>query len=156
MIDRRIPFRIKFDRQCKIMLLKELRLFLSTLDAASFVDTNRTGTVGTGPSQFFIPYEFSNTKIPDLSKVFNHAHVVLGSVSLVQMFEIVAGEISTFVTKSSSVFTKDFARLNLASNTGNRLVGICSPAADTVVLLSQIGHANAAVHSARGYKRNLT
>jgi hypothetical protein len=91
-----------------------------------------------------------------MSKVFNHAHIVFGSVSLVQMFEIVAGEISAFITKFSSAFVKDFAGLDLTSNTGNRFIGIYSPATDTFVLFSQISYADATVHSARGYKRSLT
>jgi hypothetical protein len=90
-----------------------------------------------------------------MSKIFNHAYVVFGSVSLVQMSEIVAGEISAFVAKLSSAFAKEFAGLDLTSNTGDWFIGIRSPATDTFIRFPQISYADAAVHSARGYKRGL-
>jgi len=71
------------------------------------------------------------------------------------MFQIIARKIITFKTKLRFSFLKEFTALDLTSYAGNGFIGVCSPATGTFIFFSQISHANATVHSAGGYKRNL-
>jgi hypothetical protein len=50
------------------------------------------------------------------------------------MFQIIAGEISTFKTKRCVAATKYFAVLDFASDAGDRFIGVGSPAAGTFIL----------------------
>ena len=92
------------------------------------MNTDRTSTLGTTPSYVFIPQKFSNTEIPNISKIFDHAHIVSSSVSLIQMFQIVAGKIVTSKTKLCLSLLKNFAVFDFTSNNGNGFIGIRSPA----------------------------
>ena len=69
------------------------------------------------------------------------------------MFQIIAGKISAFKTKRCFAAAKYFTVLDFTSYTGNRFIGVLSPAADAFIFFSQIRHANAAVHSAGSDKR---
>jgi len=71
------------------------------------------------------------------------------------MFQIIAGEISAFKTKLRFAFLKYCAGLDFTSNTGDRFIGVHSSTTGTFIFFSQISHANAAVHSAGGYKRKF-
>jgi hypothetical protein len=119
------------------------------------MDTNRTFTLGASPSYIFVLNKFSHTEFLNIPKIFNHAHIVFGSVSCIQMFQIIAGEISAFKTKRCSAVSKYFAGLDFTSHTGDWFIGVRSSAAGTFIFFSQISHTNAAVHSAGGYKRKF-
>ncbi len=85
----------------------------------------------------------------DLTQVLDHAHLVLGSVSLVKMPQPVAGKTVTSRTVLFSTFLHCLAVLDLASDNRNGFVGICRPATGASVLFSQERHAYSAVHSTR-------
>ena len=119
------------------------------------MDTNSACTMGTSPSCIFILHKYSYTEVLNSFKIFDYTHIVFGSVSFVQMFQIVAGEISAFKTKLCSAVSKYSAILDFTPNTGDRFIGIRSSATGTFIFLSQISHTNAAVHSAGGYKRKF-
>jgi len=117
------------------------------------MNANRACTPGASPSYLFILQKFPDTIIPDKFKIFDHAHIVFGSISFVQMFQIVAWEISAFKTKLCTVFEKNFAILDFTSNAGDWFIDIHPSATGTFIIFSQIGHTNAAVHTAGSYKR---
>jgi hypothetical protein len=119
------------------------------------MDTNRTFTSGASPSYIFVLQKFSHTEFLNIFKIFDHAHIVFGPVSFVQMFQIIAREISAFKTKLCTAFLENFAGLDFTSHAGDRFIGVRCSAAGTFIFLSQISHANAAVHSAGGYKRKF-
>ena len=93
--------------------------------------------------------------ILDIFKIIDHAHIVFGPVSIVQMFQIVAGIISAFKTKLDSIFLKNSTVLDFTSNTGDGFLGVRFSAAVTFIPCSHISHTNAAVHSTGSYKRKF-
>jgi hypothetical protein len=119
------------------------------------MNTNCAFTSGASPPHIFVLYKYSHTEFLNIIKIFDHAHIVFGVVSCIQMFQIVAGEISAFKTNLCIVFSEHFAGLDFTSNTGDRFISIRSSAAGAFIFFSQISHANAAVHSAGGYKRKF-
>ena len=65
---------------------------------------------GTNPFQFFILNEVSDPNFIYHFKIINHAHSILGSVSLIQLFQSGAGEtITTIGTILVFVFNDLFA-----------------------------------------------
>jgi hypothetical protein len=100
------------------------------------VNTNRTFTSGASPFYVFTRQKFSHTEILNISKIFNHAHIVFGAVSCIQMFQIIAGEISAFKTKLRFAFSKKIAVLDFTSHAGNRFIGIRCSAAGTFIFFS--------------------
>ncbi len=111
------------------------------------MNTNSAAAMRARPSHFFICHEFSYAIFLNVYKIFDHAHVVFGPVSFIQMFQIAAGKIVTSKTKLSA-FLNDLAFFDFASNDANGFIGICCPATWTFIFFSQIGHANATVHAA--------
>jgi hypothetical protein len=84
----------------------------------------------------------------DLVQVLDHAHVVFGSVSFIQMSQILAGKTVTSKTELCFTFLNNFTVFDFTSNNGNGFVGICCPATGAFISFPQISHANPAVHSA--------
>jgi hypothetical protein len=109
-------------------------------------------TFGASPFYILVLYKFPDTVIPDIFKVFDHAHIVFGPVSRIKMFQITAGEISAFKTKFCAVFLKCFAGLNFTSNTCDRFIYVRSSAAWTFVFHPQMTPANTTVYTARSYQ----
>jgi len=100
------------------------------------MNTNGISTFGTGPSYSFVSNEFSYAEFFYVFEIFNHAHIVLSSVSFIQMFQIVAGKIVTSKTILSFTFLNIFAIFNFTSNNGNGFTGICCPATGAFIFFS--------------------
>jgi hypothetical protein len=92
--------------------------------------------------------ELVDAVVSDELEVIDHAHLVFGSVSFVQVFQTTTGRIVTSKTELCFTFLNNFAVFDFASNNGNCFIGICCPATGASVSFSQISHANPAVHSA--------
>lgn len=69
--------------------------FISTRKACWFMNTNHFTTFGTIPFQFFTPSEISDPNFIYLFKIVDHAHPILCSISLIQLFQHSTGKIST-------------------------------------------------------------
>lgn len=110
---------------------------------------------GAGPSCVFISQKFTHSKIPDIRKIFDHTHIVSGTVPLIQMLQILAWEIVTLITKGNLPLLNDLAVSDLAPGDANGFIGIHYPASGTFVLFPQVSHANAAVHSTGANERNF-
>jgi hypothetical protein len=50
------------------------------------MNTNHFTTFGTDPFPFFVPNEISDPKFIYSFEIVNHAHSILGTIALVQMF----------------------------------------------------------------------
>jgi len=109
--------------------------------------TNGASALRTTPSHFFILDEFSYAPSFNVLKVFNHAHVVVGPISGIQMPQIIAGKFSAFKTKRCFSFFKNFAVFDFASDPGSWFIGVCPPAAGAFIFLTQVSYANATVHA---------
>jgi hypothetical protein len=115
--------------------------------ASAVVNANDASASGAPILHLLRRKKISHTILCNLLQVLHHAHIVFGSVSLIQMFQILAGKIVTSKTEPYFAFVNSLAVLNLASNNGNGFVGTCCPATGAFVFFSQIGHANATVHT---------
>ncbi len=111
----------------------------------------RAITFGARPSCHFGINKFANSKILDIFQIFNHAHVVSGAVSFIQMLQVGTGEIIALIAEFSVAVFEISAGFNLTLYAGNRFVAV-NPAAGAMILLTQIRHADAAVHAAGGDK----
>jgi hypothetical protein len=117
------------------------------------MNTNRPFTSGTSPFSLFVLYKISYTEIFNIYKILDHAHVVFGSISCVQMVQKITGEISAFKTMLCAAAPKNVAVLNFTSNASDWFICIRFSATGTFIFLSQIRHTNTTVHSAGSYKR---
>ena len=66
-------------------------------------------TIRASPLFLFFLKEFINTFVSDVFQVFNHAHMVFGSVTLIECFEPAAGEILAFITEPYQSFPNQAA-----------------------------------------------
>jgi len=82
------------------------------------MNTNNFTAFRTNPFLFFIPNEMSNTKFIYHFEIFDHAHSILGSVTLIQLFQPGTGKtITTIGAILDFVFGNNFALFNPASVT---------------------------------------
>ena len=128
-------------------LILILLFLFSTTITISPMNTNSTSTFRTRSSHFFISNKFSYAVFFNISKIYDHAHIVFSSVSFIQMFQIIAGKIVTSKTKLCFSFLENFTVYDFTSNNGNGFIGICSPATGAFIFFSQISHASATVHA---------
>ena len=70
------------------------------IKALRLVNTQHPAAFWASPPFFFVPDELPYAEISNVLKIADHAHAVLGSISLIQMVQPVAGE--TITTKSST------------------------------------------------------
>jgi hypothetical protein len=114
------------------------------------VNTDRAAAVRAGPSDLFISYELPNPKLANVLQIFEHAHVVAGPVSLVQLLHARTGKLLTLKTKSWFCILDVFTIFDPALDAIGGLVNVRASAAGTFVFFSQISQANTAVHSTGG------
>jgi hypothetical protein len=109
--------------------------------------------LGARPSRFFISDKFPYPILTYIFQIFKHAHIVLGSVSFIQMSQIGAGEIFAFKTIFCFPVLKNITILYFAHDACNRFVDIYLAASGAFISFSQVGGANSAVHSAWSNER---
>jgi len=102
-----------------------------------------------GPPFFFSYYEMPYSEFPNVLKVGDHAHAVLGSITLIQMREPVAGEAVTGKAVLGFGVCHLLAVLDFAFYAGFGFDAVIAPATWTWFPLSCECEAEAAVHSAR-------
>ena len=92
--------------------------------------------------------ELIHAIVPDELQVLDHAHVIFGAIALVQMFQ---SSTMFFALEAELRFALIYRLtvFNAASKAGRHLLCIVSAAAWASIFVSQISHANSAVHSAR-------
>ena len=109
-------------------------------------------TFGASPFYILVLYKFPDTVILDIFKVFDHAHIVFGPVSFIQMFQIITGKIFAFKTKLSPILLECLTGFNFTSNTGDRFIDVRYSAAWTFVFHPQMTPANTTVYTAGSYQ----
>jgi hypothetical protein len=119
------------------------------------VNTDHAAAVGARPSDFFVGNKFSNSQPLDVFKVLDHTHVVSGPISFIHVLHLLAWKTVTFKTELYIPLLKDFAVFDFAPEGADGFIGIFHPATWAGVLVSQISHASAAVHSTGGDERDL-
>jgi len=100
--------------------------------------TNGTATVSTSPFDFLIRNKFINAQIFNLFQVFDHAHCVSGSVSLIQLLHPRARELTAFVTEFRFAGLYLFTVFNPAFYTRSSFTNINPITAWTLFLITKI------------------
>jgi len=88
------------------------------------------------PPFFFGSYEMSYAEFSNAFEIADHTHAVLGSITLIQMVQPVAGEAVTSKTVLNSGVNQLFAVLDSTCNAGFRFEAVVAPAAGAWFLIS--------------------
>jgi len=102
------------------------------------------------PPFFFVSDEMPYAKISYVLKVADHAHAILGSITLIQMLQPVAGEAVTIKAVLDFGANQLFAVLNFAYDAGFRFEAVVASAAGASILISCECTAETAIHSTGG------
>ena len=81
-------------------------------------------------------------------KILDHAHIVFGSISFIQMFQIFARKLLAFKTIFCLACLENYAIFDFAFDPGNRFIEVSSPATRTSIFILQICPADTTVHPA--------
>jgi len=114
------------------------------------VNADRAAAVRAVPTDLFVCHELPNSKLANGFQIFEHAHVVPGPISLIQLLQTRTGKLLTLKAKSWFCVLDVFTIFDPALGAIGGLMNIRASAAGTFVFFSQISQANAAVHSAGG------
>ena len=111
-------------------------------------------TIRASPFLLFFLKEFIDTFVPDIFQVLDHAQVVFCSVTLIESFKPMTGEILAFITEPYKSFADQVAMLFhentvLATWQATGAVSLLEPFLVKVIFQSQIADTHAAVHPAR-------
>jgi len=131
----------------KITNKNRLFLFSATI-TITFMNTNSATAFRTSPFLFFSSKKCSNSKLFNIFKILDHAHFVFGSISFIQMFQIIARKLLTFKTIFCLVCLEKYAIFDCAFNTSNRFIEVSSSATRAFIFNPQICHADTTVHPA--------
>jgi len=112
------------------------------------VNTEHLPAFWASPPFFFVSDEMPNSESSYLFEIFNHAHVVLGPVPLIQMFQIGAWEAVADEAELGFSACHLLAVLDPTNDAGFRFEAIIATAAGAWVPISCVRTAAAAVHSA--------
>ena len=98
--------------------------------------------------------EFIDTFVSDVFQVLNHAHMVFGSVTLVEGFKPATGEVLAFITKPYNSLPNQIAMLShentvLATWQATGAVSLLESFLVQVISKRQVVDAHAAIHPAR-------
>ena len=121
-----------------------------------FMHTDQLAASWAGPFFLLGSDELPHAGFLYVVEIFDHTHAVLRSVSLIQVFQRVAGKAVTVEAVLRLAAGYPLACLDLADHAGLRLGRIILPAARASVPLSHKGPAQPAVHPARSnqFRRN--
>jgi hypothetical protein len=100
------------------------------------------------PPFFFGSYEMPYAEFPNVLKVADHAHAVLGSITLIQMLQPLAGESVTSKAVLDLGVCHLLAVLDFAFYARFGFEAIVTPAAGASILISCECAAKKAIHSA--------
>ena len=70
----------------------------------------------TSPSFFFVSDKMSNTELPYVHEVVNHAHAIICSIAFIQMIQLSTREAVTIEAELNVIFRYLFTIFNFACN----------------------------------------
>lgn len=126
-----------------------LFLFSATL-TITFMNTNSATAFRTSPFLVFSSKKCPNTKLFNIFKILDHAHIVFCSISFIQMFQIITRKLLAFKTIFRLFCLENHAIFDFASDTSKRFLEVISSATGTVVFIPHICPADTTVHPAWG------
>jgi hypothetical protein len=105
------------------------------------MDTDHLIAHGTGPFLFFISYKPSYAVLLYIHKIVNHAHVILGSIALIQVIKPIARKPVTIGAEPEAALHHLLTRLDPAIDACFRLAAVIAPATRTCIFVSYISTA---------------
>lgn len=113
------------------------------------VDADRLAALRTGPLLFFVSYELPYAGLLYFPEIFDHAHAVFGSVALIKLLQAGAGKLFAADAELCLAALYPVTVFDSARQSAYLFNGIVTSAPRAYILLSRIGHAQPAAHSAR-------
>ena len=112
------------------------------------MNTEHLTAFGAFPLFFFGSYEMPYAEISYALKIADHAHAVLGSITLIQMVQLDARKIVTIKTVLDFGVYYFLTVLDFTCNAGFRFETVVTPATGAWFLISCECAAESAIHSA--------
>jgi hypothetical protein len=103
---------------------------------------------GTGPPFLFIADESPDADFLDVREILDHAHAILGSIALIQVFQPVARKAVASKTVFDFTLRYFLAILDSTRDAGFGFDAVVASATGARLLVPSIGHAETAVHAA--------
>ncbi len=110
---------------------------------------------GTGPLLLLGSDETSDAEVSDTREIPDHAHAVLGSITLVQVIQSVAGKGAAAATVPGFASRDHLTGLDSAHDPCLRFAGVVPTTAGTRVLVSRVSDAQATIHPTRRDQRRV-
>jgi hypothetical protein len=120
------------------------------VEAQAVVAADKPAAFPALPFFLLVSEEGLNATFFGVGKVSHHAHVVVSTITLVDMLDLVTGESAAPVTILPAVFFQLEAVFDPAASATFILICIIIPASRTLLFFPQIGGAQGAVHAAGG------
>jgi len=124
------------------------KYILTTTITNPVMAANDTTAFRALPFLFFPLQKRLDAFTSDNLQVLQHTHVVFGRIAFVQLFESLAGKISTLITKSRGVGFYRLAISNRAFPAIRAHIRVFAGTTKAFILFPEVRHANSAVHAA--------
>jgi hypothetical protein len=111
-----------------------------------FMNTEYLTAFGASPPYFFASDEIPYAEFFNFLEIVDHAHAVLGSIALIQIFQSGARKAVTEAVLGFSVYYL-FAVLDSARDANFRFEAVITSATRAWFLISRVRNAEAAIHS---------
>jgi hypothetical protein len=117
------------------------------------MNADELAALGTGPPCLFVSHEMLYAELPDVLKIVNHAHAILGSIPLIQMVQLIARKaVATEAVRHAGVH--DIHTIfDPARDAGLRFDTVVASAAGAAPLSSGICATEATIHAAGSDQR---
>jgi hypothetical protein len=119
-----------------------------TIKALRLMNTEHFTAFQASPLFFFISNEMPYAEFSNFLKIFNHAHAVLSSITLIQMLQSVARKAVTSKAVPNLGVYHLLAVIDSTCYAGFRFEAVITPAPRARLLISHECAAKAAIHSA--------
>jgi len=117
------------------------------------MNTEQPAALGTGPLLFFVLNELSDADLLYAHEIVNHAHPILGSITLIQVIQPVAREAITVEAELDFPRYHLFTVLDSACDAGFWFDAVVPSATGAWLFLSRVGATEATVHSTGSDRR---
>jgi hypothetical protein len=117
------------------------------------MNTEQPAAPGTGPPFPFVSQEMSYAELLDVREIFDHAHAVLGPITLIQVVQPVAREPVAAEAVPGLTAPYVLTGLDPAGGAGLWFDAVVAPATGARILISCIRDTEAAVHSTGSNQR---
>jgi hypothetical protein len=119
---------------------------VSAKKALLFMNTHQMTALGTGPLFLFVAHEVSYAELLYVHEIVNHTHSILGSITLIQVTQLVAREPVTAEAVTDFALPYPLTVLDAACDAGFWFAAVIVSATGACPLISCISATEATVH----------